>query len=119
VADPPADWKSVEVSPPRSVLVDVGYDSAATIAELAAGITNTHFIAQNLGTTEDRLIEMSVRSIVKLKRACNEASGKPNAVITVDPQEVRQSLAEVMKNMATLKGADANKNENVNLQPTS
>jgi len=96
LADPPADWENIEVSPPRSVLVDAGYDSHATIAELQEGITNTHFIAQNLGTTEDRLIAMSVKSVWKLKRACNVANNKPDAPIEVRPEEVRQSLADTM-----------------------
>lgn len=94
--DAPADWQNIEVSPPRSVLVDVGYDSKATIAELQEGITNTHFIAQNLGTTEDKLISMSVKSVWKLKKACNVANGKPNAPIEVRPEEVRQSLADTL-----------------------
>jgi hypothetical protein len=97
LADPPADWQNVEVSPPRSVLVDAGYDSAATISELQEGITNTHFIAQNLGTTEDRLISMSVRSLVKLKLACALAGEDPQLKkleITIQPDEVRQSLGQ-------------------------
>lgn len=96
LVDPPDDWQNIEVSPPRSVLVDAGYDSAATIAELQEGITNTHFIAQNLGTTEDRLISMSVKSVWKLKKACNVANKKPNDPIEVRPEEVRQSLADTL-----------------------
>lgn len=106
LADPPDDWKNIEVSPPRSVLVDVGYDSNATIAELQEGITNTHVIAQNLGTTEDKLIAMSVRSVWKLKKACNVVNGKPNDPIEVRPEEVRQSLADTMPVDTTTDKAD-------------
>lgn len=35
----PVDWYTVNVHPPRSPNVDVGYNSAATIAELAQGLT--------------------------------------------------------------------------------
>ena len=59
-------------------------------------ITNTHFIAQNLGTTEDRLIAASVKSVWKLKKACNVQSGTPNAPIEIRPEEVRQSLADTL-----------------------
>lgn len=94
--DAPADWKNIEVSPPRSVLVDAGYDSAATISELDQGITNTHVIAQKLGTTEDRLIAAAVQSLKKLKIQCARANQDPDAVkykISVTPEEIRQSLA--------------------------
>ncbi len=105
-ADAPANWQSIEVSPPRSVLVDLGYDSSAMLAELAAGITNLHFIAQKLGTTRDKLIDLSVSDIVMLKKACNKASGKPDEQITVEPAEVRQSLSVVLANLAAVKQAE-------------
>ena len=105
----PVDWQSIEVSPPRSVLVDAGYDSAAMIAELAAGITNLHFIAQRLGTTRKKLIEASVSDIYLLKKACAIASKEPFDNIKVTAEEVRQSLAEVVKNLAAMKTADAAK----------
>lgn len=105
LADPPADWQSIEVSPPRSVVVDLGYDSAAKIAEMAAGITNTHFIAQDLGTTEDRLIAASVRSLAKLKKACAEIG--PQFGVELDAAEVRQSLGDVLKNLAAAEASKA------------
>lgn len=40
VVDPPADFRRVNVRPPRSVNVDVGRNSSAMIAELQAGIRN-------------------------------------------------------------------------------
>lgn len=105
----PADWQNIEVSPPRSVLVDAGYDSASMLAELAAGVTNLHFVAQRLGTTAKRLIKMAVSDIYNLKKACNVASGNPDAPIEVKPEEVRQSLADVVKNLAAMKTAEASK----------
>lgn len=105
VADAPADWKSIEVSHARSVVVDIGYDSAATIAELNAGITNLHSIAQDLGTTRERLINQSVTDIALLKVACARI-GKQFKV-EVQAAEVRQSLSDVVKNMAAMKAAQA------------
>lgn len=39
IADRPADWVRTKIYPPRSYSVDVGYDSAAVIQQLGAGIT--------------------------------------------------------------------------------
>jgi len=39
VVDPPHDWRKVIVHPPRAVNVDVGRNSSAMLAELAAGAT--------------------------------------------------------------------------------
>ena len=107
VADAPADWKHIEVSHARSVLVDAGYDSAATIAEMQAGITNLHHIAQDMGTTRQRLIDHSVTDVGMLKVAC-EKIGKKFGV-EVSASEVRQSLSDVVKNLAAMKTADAAK----------
>ncbi len=87
--------------------MDIGYDSAAQIAELSAGITNLHFIAQGLGTTRQKLIDAAVGDIVLLKRACAVASGEDPSKITVTAAEVRQSLSEVVKNLAAMKAAQA------------
>ena len=103
------DWERIEVSPPRSVLVDAGYDSAAQLADLAAGVTNLHFVAQRLGTTAKRLIKLAVQDIYELKKACLIASGQPTDNIEVKPEEVRQSLADVVKNLAAMKTAEAAK----------
>jgi capsid protein len=37
---PPSDWYKVTMQPPRAPDVDIGYSSAATLEELAAGLTN-------------------------------------------------------------------------------
>lgn len=39
LSDPPADWRNVTTCAPRSVNVDVGRNSSAMLAELAAGVT--------------------------------------------------------------------------------
>lgn len=46
----PADWFKVDVHPPRAPNVDIGYNSAATIAELAAGLTtySEHYAQRGL-----------------------------------------------------------------------
>lgn len=111
LANAPEDWNRIEVSPPRSVMVDLGYDSASMLAELSAGVTNLHFVAQRLGTTAKRLIAMAVQDIYNLKKACLQISGsyKEGQVIEVKPEEVRQSLGDVVKNLAAMKTAEAQK----------
>jgi hypothetical protein len=38
--DAPADWKSIRISPPRAVNVDVGRNSKAVLEEIAGGASN-------------------------------------------------------------------------------
>src|SRR5690606_2372766 len=49
LADPPADWRSVVVRPPRSVNVDVGRNSSAMIAEYDAKLRSAEDIFAELG----------------------------------------------------------------------
>lgn len=54
LADAPADWWKVSVQAPRACNVDVGYNSAAAIAELGAGILTPamHYGARGLDWRE-------------------------------------------------------------------
>lgn len=47
--DPPADWARVRIHPPKACNVDVGRNSNALLAELAAGITTLSSIAGKNG----------------------------------------------------------------------
>jgi hypothetical protein len=107
----PLDWQAIEVSPPRSVLVDHGYDSASMLAELAAGVTNLHFIAQRLGTTRKKLISAAVSDVYLLKVECARISKQPTDNIIVTAEEVRQSLSDVVKNLATAKQTELQKQQ--------
>lgn len=44
IGKPPEYWYAVSIQPPRAVNVDVGRNSAAMLAELAAGVTNYELI---------------------------------------------------------------------------
>lgn len=108
----PADWDQIEVSPPRSVCVDLGYESANTIADLAAGLTNLHTVAQKLGTTKAKLIQHSVSDLFDIKLACAQGAEQAQYKkygITVDAAEVRNNLSDVLKNLAAKSAADAAK----------
>lgn len=112
VADAPDDWMNIEVSPPRSLSVDAGYDSAASLAELAAGVTNLHVFAQRLGTTKSKIIEQSVSDVFDIKLACAKKATQGDYKkfnITVDAAEVRDTLGSAAKNMAATTAAEAQK----------
>ena len=110
VKNPPADWKQIDVSHPRSVVVDLGYAAAETISFLAAGLISVHQVAQQFGTTRSKIIDNSVRDVADIKLACAklaENSDYSKYGITVDASEVRSNLAEVVKAFAAKTAAEA------------
>ncbi len=108
VKNPPADWENIEVSPPRSVVVDLGYVSANNLAEMAAGVYPLHNWAQDHGTTKQKIIQHSVSDLFDIKAACLKMGSRPEyAGITVTADEVRNNLAEVVKARAAVVTAEA------------
>lgn len=112
VKNPPADWAHIEVSPPRSVVVDLGYVSANALAEMAAGVCSLHDWAQDRGTTKQRIIQHSVADLFDIKLECAKRAQDPAYAkygITVEAAEVRNNLSEVVKNLADQQAAEAQK----------
>lgn len=112
LANAPADWAHIEVSPPRSVIVDLGYDSAADLAELAAGVNDLHTWAQKRGTTRSKIIKKSVADVFDIKLECAKRAENPEYKkygITVDAAEVRNNLANVTQALAAAQAAEAQK----------
>lgn len=108
VKNAPADWRSIEVSAPQSPVVDLGYDSASDLAEMAAGVFNLHGWAQKHGTTREKIITQSVKDVFDIKLTCQEFAQRPAyAGITVGADEVRNNLAEVVKARAAMATAEA------------
>jgi hypothetical protein len=105
VVDAPADWNKCHVTPPRAVNVDVGYTSAATLAELEVGIQNWDDIAARNSTTAEALIRKKVRNVIMIKQICEEESASSG--VEVDPAEVSSPIADVMQKMATAEAAEA------------
>ncbi len=104
----PADWAAIEVSPPRSVVVDLGYVSANNLAEMAAGVYPLHNWAQDHGTTKQKIIQHAVSDLFDIKRACVEMGQRPEyAGLTVTADEVRNNLADVVKARAAMDTAEA------------
>lgn len=68
----PGDWTKVAIQPPRSVKVDIGYDSAATIAELAAGLgTRQDFWAARGKHWRDKARQLAAET-AELKKIATE-----------------------------------------------
>lgn len=108
VKNAPADWRHIEVSAPRSPVVDLGYDSASDLAEMAAGVFNLHNWAQKHGTTREKIITQSVKDVFDIKLACQElAKQTAYAGLSVGADEVRNNLAEVVKARAAMATAEA------------
>lgn len=110
VKNAPADWRNIEVSAPRSPVVDLGYDSASDLAEMAAGVFTLHGWAQKHGTTREKIISQSVADVADIKLAAAKISENPEYSkygITVSIEEVRTDLAEVAKNLAAKAASEA------------
>jgi capsid protein len=102
--DAPADWKKCHVIPPRAVNVDIGYNSAATLAELEAGTTNWDDIAGRYGTTAEVLIRKKAKNIAMIKRIAKEESKDGNEVL---PSEISAPIADVLQKLGMAKQAEA------------
>jgi hypothetical protein len=112
VKNPPTDWRNIEVSAPRSPVVDLGYDSASDLAEMAAGVFNLHGWAAKHGTTRSKIIQQSVADVFDLKLECAKRAENADYKkygITASIEEVRNNLAEVAKSLAAKAASDAAK----------
>jgi len=105
LADPPADWKKAIITPPRSVDVDVGRNSAVQLAELAAGITNFDDIAGANGKTARELITKKARNIGLIKQIAAEVGTEMG--VEIDPAEISQPIADVMQKLALAEQSQA------------
>lgn len=110
--NPPADWDKIDVSPPRSVVVDLGYVSANSLEEMAAGVYSLHNWAQDHGTTRQKIIKHAVRDVFDLKLACKKMAELPEYEgLTVDIAEVRNRLGTVKSQLGTAAQAFSTANE--------
>lgn len=83
----PKDWTKVWIIPPRSPNVDVGYNSAATLAEWEAGAKPLRDICAPLGLNWKSVIDQLAIEAAYKRRAAKKAG--------IDPSEIgeRGSLA--------------------------
>lgn len=90
VADAPADWTKVAIRPPRSPNVDIGRNSAATIADLESGLTT---LEEQYG-----MRGMDWRAQVR-QRAREEQFINSVAVDAgLSPDRIRKAISESLKN---------------------
>ncbi len=100
----PADWWKCQVVPPRAVNVDYGRNSAATLAELAAGVTNYDDIAGANGTTADTLLLKKARNVGRIKQIAAEISKEMG--VEVLPAEIAENLAAVLQKLAAAQAVE-------------
>jgi lambda family phage portal protein len=95
LADPPADYKSVDALAPRAVNVDVGRNSSAMLAELESGATTYKTIYGPLGTNwRKELWQRFTEEAYILKLS------KLPQFEGVTPAHIRASVAAHMERMA-------------------
>jgi hypothetical protein len=96
--DPPADFWAWRSRPPRAVNVDVGRNSTATLAELAAGLTTLEAEYAALGKDWR---EQTVQRADELAfiRQCAEERG-------ITPGEIASSVADAISKQAVAKAKE-------------
>jgi hypothetical protein len=105
LADPPADYLKAHITPPRAVNVDVGYNSAAELASLAAAVTNYDDIAGKNGKTARELLTKKARNVALVKQISAEVSKETG--VEVRPEEVCAPMADILARMAQANQANA------------
>lgn len=96
--DAPADWWRCDVIPPRACNVDYGRNSAAMLAELAAGVTNWDDIAGATGSTAEMLLRKKARNVSMIKRIADEEG--------IEPAEISAPLADIVQKLAAADAAE-------------
>lgn len=80
ISDPPVDWRKVSVRPPRAPNVDVGRNSAAMLAELAAGSTTLEKIYGEMGADWREQIRQRSAEIRFIKETAAADGNEPAEV---------------------------------------
>ena len=103
LADPPADWRSVVVRPPRSVNVDVGRNSSAMIAEYDAKLRSAEDIFAELGhdyrdkfrqIAKEEALKVELEAEFKLPAGAISKAIREAAASLVEPEEDSEEDSE-------------------------
>lgn len=97
--DAPADWAKCHVTPPRAVNADIGYTSAATLAELGAGVDNWDDIAGRKNTTARDLLTKKARGVKMINDLAAE--------FKIQPADISNPMAMVSQQLALADQAQA------------
>jgi hypothetical protein len=112
--DPPGDWQKTHVAQPRACNVDIGRNSAAMLAEWAAGATSLQVIAGGLGMTRETLLRQKAEDVRLIKDLAVEFQCEP-AEISAPLAEIIQQLA--LANQAQALADSANAEEEIEKEP--
>jgi len=85
LANRPPDWQSADYQPPAAPNTDVGYNSAAAIADLKAGIKNWDDILLPQGRKAETVLRRKAALQVMIKKLAAEFSKDG---ITITPEEI-------------------------------
>lgn len=80
VVDAPADWDTYMIVPPKAVNVDVGYTSAANLAELAAGVQSFDEIAARSGRTSGEVLEAKAKDAALINKLAKQYDVTPGEI---------------------------------------
>lgn len=98
LVDPPSDWAKCHVIPPRACNVDVGRNSAAMLAELAAGTTSYDTIYGANGSTAAVGLRQKARNIGMIKQIAAEESAAMG--VEIKPEEIAAPLADIVQKLS-------------------
>lgn len=103
--DLPGDWKKCHVVPPRACNVDVGRNSAAKLAEVAAGFSSYDDEANAGGSDSTQIFLRKARNIAAVKKIAKQVSEESGEVVTA--AEIASPIADVLESLANANLAQA------------
>lgn len=77
----PADWDRVVVRPPRSVSVDIGKQSDATINEVNAALRSRTDVCAEMGEDYEEVIDKLIDERAMLERKCKAKGVDPDKIV--------------------------------------
>lgn len=94
IIEKPDDWNEVSWQPPRRATVDVGYDSAAQINELKAGLTTLQIIAAQRGLDwRSDLVDQRAVEEAYIDQQAKEKKVERQRISSLDANERAQAAA--------------------------
>ena len=103
----PADWQSCDYLPPAAVNTDIGYNSAANINELTAGLKSWDDILLPQGRKAEPVLRRKAELQLYIKRLAATLSANPEG-ITISAEEIASlDLSAPVAATETGEGGDA------------
>lgn len=101
----PKDWRNVTVCPPRAVNVDVGYQSAAVLADLEAGIETYASVYGKLGKDYRSELRQKAKEAKMIRDLAEEFGVEVSEISTVQ-QDRTERIAAIKADIEQLKQED-------------